>query len=49
MPNSQIKVPFLGSNLFIVEHNDEPYAPMKNIVEGMGMDWSYQSRQLNSN
>lgn len=38
MPN-QIKVPFHGSNLFIIDHNGEPYTPMKPIVEGMGMSW----------
>ncbi len=45
---TQIKVSFHGSNLFIIDHNGEPYTPMKSIVEGMGMDWSYQSRKLNS-
>lgn len=44
----QIKVSFHGSNLFVVDHNGEPYTPMKSVVEGMGMDWSYQSRKLKS-
>ncbi|ENM5751831.1 hypothetical protein CW613_000002 [Vibrio mimicus] len=35
--SNQITVPFHGSSLFIVEHNGEPYTPMKHIVEGMGM------------
>ncbi|MCE7625504.1 phage antirepressor N-terminal domain-containing protein [Vibrio fluvialis] len=48
MPNP-IKVSFHGSNLFILDHNGEPYTPMRPIVEGMGMEWSYQSRKLNSN
>ncbi|PNH88134.1 phage antirepressor N-terminal domain-containing protein [Vibrio diazotrophicus] len=46
---SQITVPFHGSNLFVVEHNGEPYTPLRPIVEGMGMEWSYQSRKLGSN
>ncbi|WP_241300448.1 phage antirepressor N-terminal domain-containing protein [Burkholderia stabilis] len=37
-----IKVPFHGSSLFVVEHNGEPYTPMKVIVEGMGLDWKSQ-------
>ncbi|MEZ9557641.1 phage antirepressor N-terminal domain-containing protein [Vibrio splendidus] len=49
MPSSQITVSFHGSNLIVIDQNGEPYTPMKNIVEGMGMDWSYQSRKLNSN
>ncbi|MCG9678764.1 phage antirepressor N-terminal domain-containing protein [Vibrio sp. Isolate24] len=49
MSSSQITVPFHGSNLTIVEHNGEPYTPMKPIVEGMGMEWSYQSRKLSNN
>lgn len=43
-----IKAPFHGSNLFIIEHNGETNTPMKNIAEGMGMDWSYQSRKLSN-
>ncbi|TKE76480.1 phage antirepressor N-terminal domain-containing protein [Vibrio sp. F12] len=45
----QLSVPFHGSNLLVVGHNNEPYTPMKPIVEGMGLDWSYQSRKLGSN
>ncbi|MBY8074049.1 phage antirepressor N-terminal domain-containing protein [Vibrio fluvialis] len=48
MPTFQITVPFHGSNLTIVDHNGEPYTPMKSIVEGMGMDWSTQARKLRS-
>lgn len=49
MPNLAIKttectinVPFYGSELYVVNHNDDPYIPMKPIVEGMGMDWKSQ-------
>lgn len=37
-----INVPFHGTELFIVNHNGEPYTPMKPIVEGMGLDWKTQ-------
>ncbi|MFA0716367.1 phage antirepressor N-terminal domain-containing protein [Vibrio splendidus] len=47
--NNQIRVPFHGSNLFLIQHNGEPYTPMRPVVEGMGLDWSYQSRKLDSN
>jgi len=48
MPN-QIKIPFHGSNLFIIDHNGEPYTPMKPIVEGMGMSWQGQHEKIKSN
>lgn len=48
MPN-QITVPFHGSKLLIVEHNDQPYTPMKPIAEGMGMSWQGQHQKLKLN
>ena len=39
-------VSFHGSDLYIVEHNGEPYTPMKPIVEGMGLDWAAQYTKL---
>lgn len=48
-PKSQITVPFHSSNLIIVDHNGEPYTPMRPIVEGMGLDWKTQYRKLTSN
>ncbi|WP_132731357.1 phage antirepressor N-terminal domain-containing protein [Raoultella sp. BIGb0138] len=41
-----INVPFYGSELYVVNHNGEPYTPMKPIVEGMGMDWASQFTKL---
>lgn len=41
-----INVPFHGSSLFIINHNGEPYTPMKPIVEGMGLAWQTQHRKL---
>jgi hypothetical protein len=39
-------VPFHGAELLIVEHEGQPYTPMKPIVEGMGMDWASQFVKL---
>ncbi|WP_151956114.1 phage antirepressor N-terminal domain-containing protein [Acinetobacter guillouiae] len=42
----QITVPFHNAELFLVEHNGQPYTPMKPIVEGMGLAWQTQHRKL---
>lgn len=39
-------VPFHNANLSIVNHNGQPYVPMKPIVEGMGLDWMGQYTKL---
>lgn len=44
-----ITVPFHGADLYVVEHNGQPYTPMKPIVEGMGLDWKSQHRKLAAN
>ncbi|MDX7989420.1 hypothetical protein FE392_19375 [Xenorhabdus sp. 12] len=41
-----ITVPFYNDELYVVEYNNEPYVPMKPIVEGMGMDWAGQYTKL---
>lgn len=41
-----IIVPFHGSALYVVNHNGEPYTPMKPIVEGIGMDWKSQRTKI---
>lgn len=41
-------VPFHGTNLFVVEHEGQPYAPMRPIVECMGLDWKSQHVKLQS-
>ncbi|HAK1936208.1 TPA: phage antirepressor Ant [Salmonella enterica] len=43
---STINVTFHGAELYVVNHNGEPYTPMKPIVEGMGMDWASQFTKL---
>lgn len=41
-----ITVPFHGNALYVVNHNGEPYVPMKPVVEGMGMDWKSQRTKI---
>lgn len=41
-----ITVPFYDNELYVVEHNNEPYVPMKPIVEGMGLDWKSQFNKI---
>lgn len=41
-----LTVPFYGSALYVVDHNGEPYTPMRPIIEGMGMDWASQFTKL---
>ena len=48
MNTSLLPVPFHGTTLFLLEQNNEPYTPMKPIVEGMGLDWSSQFTKLKS-
>ncbi len=43
---STINVPFHGEELYVVNHNGEPYTPMKPIVEGMGLDWKSQHKKI---
>ena len=44
--NQSMLVPFHGSNLYLVDHQGEPYVPMKPVVEGMGLDWKTQHRKM---
>lgn len=39
-----VTVPFHGDALYVVDHNGEPYTPMKPIVKGM--DWMGQLTKL---
>lgn len=45
---STINVPFHGAELYVVNHNGEPYTPMKPIVEGMGLDWKSQHKKIST-
>ena len=44
--NCPVIVPFHGNNLYLVNSNNEPFVPMKPIVEGMGLDWKSQYSKL---
>lgn len=44
-----ITVPFHGADLRVIEHNGQPYTPMKPIVQGMGLTWQSQHRKVASN
>lgn len=43
---TQITVSFHNAELYLVEHNGQPYTPMKPIVDGMGLDWAAQFNKL---
>lgn len=47
--NSALTVPFHGTELYVIAHNDEPYTPLKPIVTGMGLTWHGQFLKLKSN
>lgn len=41
-------VPFRGTTLYLTERNGQPFAPMKPIVEGMGLDWRSQHAKVSA-
>ncbi|MGG2141194.1 phage antirepressor N-terminal domain-containing protein [Symbiopectobacterium sp. RP] len=43
-----ITVPFHGNALYVVNCNDEPYTPMRPIIEGMGLAYQGQAGKLKS-
>lgn len=51
MPASQALSPVLfhGDTIFVVDHQGEPFAPMKPIIENLGLDWKAQQRKLSIN
>lgn len=44
-----LPVSFHGDTLYLVSHNDEPYTPMRPIVDAMGLHWAAQTVKLNAN
>ncbi|MFV5381379.1 phage antirepressor N-terminal domain-containing protein [Acinetobacter towneri] len=46
---TQMTVPFHNTELYLVEHNGQPYVPMRPVVEGMGLTWASQTVKFNSN
>lgn len=49
MSNALIPVSFHGDSLFIIDHDGEPFTPMKPIVESMGLAWAGQHQKLTAN
>ncbi|HHZ0413943.1 TPA: phage antirepressor N-terminal domain-containing protein, partial [Escherichia coli] len=43
---NMMTVPFHGNSLYVVNHNGEPYVPMKPVVAGMGLAWQSQLAKL---
>jgi len=46
--NAPTTVPFHNQNLLLIEHNGEPFTVLRPIVDGMGLDWSYQYRKVSA-
>lgn len=44
-----VNVEFYGDQLMIVNHNGEPYVPMKPVVENMGLAWQSQLYKVSKN
>jgi hypothetical protein len=44
--NDMTSIAFHNDTLFILEHEGEPYTPMRPIVEGMGLAWKPQFQKL---
>ena len=42
-------VPFHGDTVYCAEFNGEPFAPMRPIIDNLGVDWGSQFRKLNTN
>lgn len=51
MPTSQSLSPisFHGDTIYVVDHQGEPFAPLRPIVENIGLDWPGQSSKLARN
>ena len=43
---SLVPVPFHGNTLYLIDQNEEPYVPLKPVIEGMGLNWSLWRRNL---
>lgn len=47
--NRAITVPFHGADLYVFEHDGQPYTPMKALVTAMGLNWSGQFEKVKEN
>ncbi|AXF86652.1 hypothetical protein DTO96_102407 [Ephemeroptericola cinctiostellae] len=41
-----LPIQFAGATLYIINQNDQPFVPMRPVVEGMGLDWKSQFDKL---
>lgn len=41
-----LPVPFHGDTLYLVEHEGEPFTPLKPICQAIGLDWASQYTKL---
>lgn len=44
-----LKAKFFGSEILVINHNDKPYVPMKQIAENIGLAWHAQFERLQRN
>lgn len=42
-------VPFHGDTIFCIDYQNQPFTPMRPIVENMGLDWSAQAAKFRAN
>ena len=48
MNQSLIPVSFHDDTLYLVEHNQEPYTPARQICDALGLSWGAQTQKLKS-
>lgn len=44
-----LKAKFFGSDILVINHNDKPYVPMKQVAENIGLVWHAQFERLQRN
>lgn len=42
-------ITFYGDTIFCINYQNQPYTPMKPIVENMGLDWQSQATKFRVN
>ena len=40
---------YISDTIFCLTHNNQPFTPMKPIIENMGLGWASQTQKLNAN
>ncbi|AOF54422.1 ATPase [Rodentibacter caecimuris] len=44
-----LKAKFLGLDILVINHENKPYVPMKQIAENIGLDWKAQHSRIKRN